>query len=127
MHFKPAGSLQSPVKWARVHTQMLLTCLQEENLSGEINKEKAEHEVTKQSLQGARSEIDDLRAQIEQLRKENQEQIDGLKKEVLIDIRFRHMHISLNLYTDIRAPTNISLRAYIIPSQHNPLFVLCNT
>lgn len=55
---------------------------QEENLSGEINKEKAEHEVTKQSLQGARSEIDDLRAQIEQLRKENQEQIDGLKKEL---------------------------------------------
>lgn len=53
---------------------------------GQINKEKTEHEDTKQSLQGARSEIDELRAQIEKISKDNEEQIEKLKKEVVLFI-----------------------------------------
>jgi tetrahydrodipicolinate N-succinyltransferase len=51
---------------------------------GQINKEKTEHEATKQSLQGARSEIDELRAQIQQIQKDNEEQIEKLRKEVVL-------------------------------------------
>lgn len=55
-------------------------------MTGQVTTERADHEATRLSLQGARSEIDSLRDQMEQLRKENKEQAEKLRKEVHISI-----------------------------------------